>query len=438
MTATFPQVVVEAGFAPTDPALGALDLILDDVMFGILDTDELADDDTWTDITIYVQDGAVTRQSTRQQGPFVVYQGGTATFTLNNSDGRFDPANLSGPYVAAGETQVRPMIPIRVQAIWDGVTYPVFLGFASAWTPPSDNFGPVYDQTVLTCGDGFRVLNGVTVPTVAAAGVSALSGARITRILAAAGWYDVARGMSVIDTGQSQMQAYTGGDAALNLLQVTADSEMGEIYMDASGRFTFRQRDAILSETRSTTVQGVFGGAAGTSHPDGTEHECTALSRPDDDTTMANDIQATIVGSSNMQEATDATSVSKYLFPRTYQRADLILTSDAQAAAWADYVLELGAADEFRFDSVTITPGVDPGNLFPQALGRELGDRIQVWKRPPGVTAYSKDLFIRGIQHTFTPTWWQTVWTPQNAARYSFFVLDDAVLGVLDTDALAW
>ena len=82
--------------------------------------------------------------------------------------------------------------------------------------------------------------------------------------------------------------------------------------------------------------------------------------------------------------------------------------------------------------------GVNPAALFPQALGRDLGDRIQVWKRPPGVTAYSKDLFVWGITHTFSPTWWQTVWTTQSASRYSFFVLDNATLGQLDHNALAF
>jgi hypothetical protein len=207
--------------------------------------------------------------------------------------------------------------------------------------------------------------------------------------------------------------------------------------MDGQGRVVFRQRDATLTETRSNTVQGVFGDAPGTSHPAGTEVQCTSLTRPDDDTTMANDIQATRVGGA-LQEVTDAASVSKFLFARTYQRSDLILTTDAETLNWAQYIGYLSAQDEFRFDQITITPPADPDDLWPQALGRDLGDRIEVWKRPPDVAAYSADLFIRGIVHTWTPAMWQTVWTPQNAGRYSFLTLDDATLGVLDTNALAY
>jgi hypothetical protein len=437
VSAIYPQIIVEVAFPPTDPALMSTDLILDDVTFGLLGTGTLAASDTYTDITAYVQDGTTSRVSTRQQGPLTVYQGGTASFTLNNADGRFDPANLSGPYVAAGVSQVRPMVPVRVRAIYGGVTYSVFSGFATSWIPPAGNFGPVYDQTVLAVSDAFRIFNGVTIPASGAVGAGELSGSRIRRILAAAGWYASARGSSVIAGGNTAVQATTLGDTALNLMQLTADTEIGELYMDGSGRLVFRNRNAILQDTRSNTVQGVFGGVPGTSHSAGTELECTALARPDDDTTLANDIQATRVGGS-LQEVQDAVSIATYLFPRTYARSDLLHNNDTDTLNWANYVSYLSADDEFRFDDVTITPGADPAALFPQALGRDLGDRIQVWKRPPGVTAYSKDLFVRGITHTFTPAWWQTVWTTQSAARYSFFVLDNATLGQLDDNALAF
>jgi hypothetical protein len=436
--AIFPQVIVECGFAPTDPALGSLDLILDSGSQGLLGTDELADIDTWTDISAYVQQGHTDRLTTRQQGPLTVFQGGNATFTLNNADGRFDPQNLSGPYVTGGVTQIRPMIPVRVRVTWAGVTYYVWQGFAISWIPPAENFGPVYDQTVLTAGDGFRVFANVTTAASGPVGAGEATGTRINRILAAAGWYSGARGMSVLATGNSTVQAYGGNDTALNLLQACADSEVGELYCDAQGRVVFRQRTDILEETRSNTAQGVFGGSPGTPHISGWELEATLLSRPDDDTTMANDIQAQIVGSSNQQEVKDATSIATYLFPRTYQRTDLILQTDADALSWAEYVLYLAKDDEFRFDQVTITPGVDSANLYPQVLGRDLGDRIEVWKRPPNVPGYSKDLFIRGITHDWTPLFWQTTWGTQNAARYSFLTLDNEALGVLDSNALAW
>jgi len=55
------------------------------------------------------------------------------------------------------------------------------------------------------------------------------------------------------------------------------------------------------------------------------------------------------------------------------------------------------------------------------------------------VSAISKDCFIRGIQHDFTPLWWHTQWTLQSASKYgSFLTLDDATLGQLNENALAY
>jgi hypothetical protein len=214
----FPQVIVEAGFVPTAPGIAGTDLLLDDPVFGLLDTGTLAADDTWTDISIYVQSGTITRQSTRQQGPLVVYQGGTCSLVLNNSDGRFDPQNLAGPYVSAGVTQVRPMIPVRVRAIYNGISYYLFSGFADSWIPPPDNFGPNYDQTVLAASDAFKILNGINLAAGGAVGGNELTGARVNRILTAAGWYSSARNKSVIAAGDSRMQATTYGSSPLSLM----------------------------------------------------------------------------------------------------------------------------------------------------------------------------------------------------------------------------
>lgn len=441
MTGKLPDIVVEAGFAPTDPATAPGNLILDDATYGLLGTGTLGDSTTWTDIGAYVRSLTVTRTGSRQQGPMVVFQGGTATVRLDNSDGRFDPENLSGPYVAAGVTQVRPMIPVRIRAIWAGTTYYLFSGYAKSWIPPARNFGPVYAETSLACADGMRVLTGVKLAALASAvGAGELSGARMTRILNAAGWYSSARRESVLDGGQSKMQATSYGSSALTLLQLAADSEAGQIYIDGRGRFVFRGRHAPMSDTRSNTVQGVFGDLPGTAHSAGTELEMNVAARPDDDTAMANDIQATIAGSPNMQEASDAASIARFVFPRTYPRSDLILTTDSEALDWARYLLYIAKDDESRFDSLSINPGVDASALFPQVLGRELGDRIQVWRRPPNVAAISKDCFIRGITHNWDGgQWWETTWDLSSATRYSsFLTLDNSALGALGSNALAW
>jgi hypothetical protein len=592
VTAGWPGIIVEAGFTPAGPGTGVTDLILGDPSSGLLGTGTLGTSTVWTTLNGYMPDGipviqsiTITRSSTRQQGPLTTYEAGTCTIVLANSDGRFSPENLAGPYVTGGVTQVRPMIPVRVRATWGSPAYTLFTGYVRSWTPPTAQLGPDYDYTIAEATDAFCVLAGVTIPAAALAGAGELSGARVNRILAAAGWYSTAQGLSDIDAGQSRVQGTTLGATALSLLQTAADSEIADLYIDGSGRVTFRDRHAPLTDPRSTTVQAVFGdrpgdplwqvqwtgdgvtatpGAqsqqiSGVVTPGGTyqasalfyspqgwsngqlnilwftsgggfistgagiqasipagavtlvttgtltapataarytivpqmtgtpassvvmnaawnhgaaigelssnpgpwtwsgnnnatvtnlgtapaawypaELPYTEITRPDDDTTMANDIQATIAGSSSMQEAKDAASITRFLFPRTYERSDLILQTDADALGWAQYVLAISKNDESRFDALTLQADASPDSLFPQVLGRDLGDRIQVWRHPPGTAPISKDCFIRSITHTITVDGWVTEWGLQNAARYSFMVLGDPTLGTLGSNALAF
>src|SRR5581483_10713499 len=159
---------------------------------------------------------------------------------------------------------------------------------------------------------------------------------------------DPARGMQVISDGDSAMQTtdFTESDSALGLMQLAADSEAGELYTDCAGRVTWRARNDLMTDARSAVPQAVFGDRPGTVHDAGTELPYYQLGRADDDTAMYNDIQATISGSGNMQEAKDAASISKYLFARTYARTDLILSTDTDALQWAYFLLWTAAAEE--------------------------------------------------------------------------------------------
>lgn len=167
----------------------------------------------------------------------------------------------------------------------------------------------------------------------------------------------------------------------------------------------------------------------------------TAAVRARDDTTLANDIHAQRTGGT-LQEVQDTASQVKYLFPRTYDRQDLILQNDTDVINWASWVLYVAKDGESRIDQITIEPLRDPVNLWPHALGRQIGDRIEVWRRPPGlVTPVARDGFIRDIEHTFdvSANNWTTSWELQDAAKYGgFLTLDNPILGRLNFNALAY
>jgi hypothetical protein len=229
----------------------------------------LADTTIWTDIAGLFRNGSIVRPSTRVQGPLITYQGGTATGTFDNTSGNLDPDNPGSVYAGA----LRPMVPFQIRAVYGSVSYPLWAGFTGSWAGADLTYDMGYDEITITADDGFKVLAGITIPALgttdpSGAGDGEDSGARVTRILNAAAWYTDHRR---IGAGDSTLQGTLFGDTALNLLQLTADSEIGELYMDGAGNVTFRERQAIIEDTRSTQVQAVFGDLPGTVHGSFTE-----------------------------------------------------------------------------------------------------------------------------------------------------------------------
>jgi hypothetical protein len=332
------------------------------------------------------------------------------------------------------------MVPVRIRGVFAPVTYPVYSGFADGWLPGTVTYEGGYAEITLPATDAFKVLAGIFLPSVTIEGVGAATGARMADILSRVGWYTSGE-RRVISAGNSTLQGTVLGDYALNLMQVAADSEIGQLYVNGSGAIVFRARRDLLTDARSNTPQAVFGDLPGTVETAGTELAYAAVGRASDDTTIGNDIQATRVGGT-LQEVQNAASIAKYLFPRTYARSDLILQNDSDALNWAQWVLYVAGTGEDRFETLAVDPAADPYNLWPQVLGREIGDRIQIWQRPASVaTPVSKDCFITGITHTWdsVASSWLTTWTLQDASKYgSFLTLNNATLGKLNSNALTF
>lgn len=247
-----PQVIVEVAFSAG--ASTQTYLHLDDPTRGRLDTGTLAPDAIWTDVSEWVLSVETRRGSNRVTDPVVRYEAGTATIVFDNSDRRFDPTNLAGPYVVAGATQVTPMRAVRIRAIWGNVTYDLFRGFADEWR--INYADPSWSEVVLTASDAFKVFGNIDRLAGASVGASEDSGARVNRILDAIGWPATDRQVAV---GNSTLQATTLAANMLTELQLTEDSELGEFYIDGAGRVVFRNRQGLLADSRSVNAQGAFG-----------------------------------------------------------------------------------------------------------------------------------------------------------------------------------
>lgn len=422
---TYPTITVEAAFT-VGGAFGTA-LILDSATKGLLNTGTLSAE-VWTDITAYARGFTVRRGATRAEGPVLRYEAGTCQITLDNSDRRFDPTNLSGPYVSAGVSQVTPMRAVRITATHGGTTYPVFRGYADAWDISYDE--PSYSTCMLSATDATKVLSNYDrVALGTPVGAGEMSGARVSRILDSVSWPQGAE-YRTISVGDSTLQGTTLDRSAWEELLKVQDSEIGQVYVDAAGRVVFRNRHALMEDTRSATVQGAFGDDAG-------ELPFVEADLAYDDTTLANVVRIANVGGTQ-QTAEDVTSQQQYLI-HTHERTDLLLQTDLEAADYAAFVLYQAKDPELRFTNLSINARDDDDALFPQVLGRDFGDRISLTRDPPGGGTVTRAAFVVGVSHDVPgPNEWRTTWALMSATKWLFLTLNHTSNGVLNSAALAY
>lgn len=420
-----PTVVVEAGFA----AATSLDYLhLNDAARGLLDTGRLAPVEMFTDISSDVMGITITRGRNRILDAFGV---GQAEIMLDNTSGDYDPSNTAGTY----SPYVRPMVRIRIRAIWaetltdeDGnpllteagdplqgedTSYTIFYGFADSWDVQWPTYGTAQTVT-LRASDAFKALASFEAPSAAAsAGGGEDSGARIARLLDAAGWPETDR---MLDTGDSTLQATTLDGALLSEMQHVALSELGSFYTDADGLVTFKRRKARLEGSRSVTVQATF-------DDDGTDLGYADIEVANDDELVKNIVSGTIIGGS-VQTQTDASSRSSYL-DRSYVQTGLWLQTDEDASRWAEWVLTNYKAFETRVESLTLRPqGQDL--MWPTVLNSEFGDLMLVNRRPTTGDAHAQYVFLEGIDHTITADDWETVFRFSSATAYMGHIVLDS------------
>lgn len=426
--ADLPILIFEVGF--TAGASTGLYLHLNDSARGLLDTNTLAPDLVFQDVSAYVHEFSTQRSSNRVAGPVLRYEAGSLSAELNNTDRRFDPTNLAGPYVVGGVTEVTPMRIIQIRATWNGVTYNLWRGNADSWLPGYFK-GDTYSDVTLTATDGFKILGAYNRPAVAAVGTGELTGTRISRILNSASWPTADR---MIGLGQTTFQSTTLEGDALAEIQLVTDTEIGEFYIDAAGRATFRDRYAVMTDSRSNSSQATFGDDL-----PGGELAYYEIEPSYDDEQLVNLARITRVGGTE-QVSQDSASITTYL-THAYERSDLLMQTDAVAASHGQFIVYMSKDPEYRFEGLTINPLVDPADLWPQVLGREIGDRITLRRRPPGGGAtIEREVLIRGVAHevNFRDQTWLTTWQLQSATKFSFLTLNHATLGQLNNNALGY
>ena len=411
-----PEVKVELGLnlGQSDP----FSFVLDDAIRGVLDnTDFTLGGDRFFDISDRLVTTSIRRGKSQALDRI---DAGVVAITVDNSDREFDPLYVNGPYFG----QLIPRRSVRISAN----NFPVFVGFI-------DDFDIQYEpgkQSVvrIDVSDAFSVLANSGLEEFTPD--SELSGARIETVLdrPELAWPIELRD---IDPGNSLMldADVAENTPALEYLQLVANSEFGTLFLAKDGKVTYRERNAVPNIPdlvfTDEVIAGVYQGIqfADVNIVYGSENLYNRI-------VLEN---ADIIPEQAFAE--DAESQVIY-GPRTFSQSGLLIQEPEQLEFLADFLLARYKEPQYRFETVTVVLDTLTTENQDNVLDLEIGDIVQVRFEPsdipPAIEQYCR---IIGINHDWNPAS-KNISFGLERLDFAIFILDDAVLGVLDDDRLAY
>ena len=324
-----------------------------------------------------------------------------------------------GPYFP----NVVPMRRMRLNAIFQSVTYPIMAGRVERW-PEDWVYGTDYAESDVMIVDAFDDMNADEGVTISCA--QEQTGARLSRLLQAIG---SPKSEQTLDTGASACQTVSlDHQNALSHAQEVETTEEGFFFCARDGKRTFYDRTRLLT---TRTPRYTFGDAPG-------ELGYTKLVPIYDRSRIVNYPKVTRAGGTT-QVVSDA--VSQRMYRRRSSDVATLDIADAQAKYHSQYLSILYAQPVLHFETMECTwgEGSDP-NLMVAMLDLELGDVITVIRRPTAAQAIQQIAAIEKISHRVIPGKWVTTFalgpapgtlgsaTSPTGTGASFWVMDSARL----------
>jgi hypothetical protein len=401
----------------SDTAFEINPLILGSATEGILGTNTLGSGTLPVEITDLVSRVSIRRGRNRITSKF---EAGTANVTLYDQNGDWNPTNPSGAYYP----NLVPLRQIIIYATYASQNYFLFSGFITNYDTGFRQGNDELSTVTLRCVDGFKLLAGSAIDTVAGSGVQ-LSGARVNAILDEIEW---PLSLRSIDAGDSTLQADPGtARTALEALFTIEQSEFGGIFIDANGKVDFVSRDNLIATPAFPVYEF---------SDQGTDISYTNAVVALDDTTLINDVTITRLNGT-AQNAFDQDSIDKF-FLHSGTRSGILVQTDAEALDQAEGILATRKDPEIRIDSIQLNLYDDTNPNKPLAgVDIELLDGVTVTKTTPGSTSVVQSSLVNAIHHDITKSsWMTTLYTTE--PLLAGFVLDSDVSGILGEDVLSY
>lgn len=345
---------------------------------------------------------------------------GTCSIVINDPTGRYNPANEAG--VLYGK--LRPMRQVQVQATLSGQTVSLFRGYIRNIDYRAEL---MHSTATLTVSDLFLYMNRVK-PSFVNQGRDTTTGEAFSQMLSAALWdttilTSLQTGDVIPSPGVSNTTA-EARETALGIVQNLMEIERGDFYISSNGTVTFKQRNDKATRLTSATFNNVSGYAVASSDIERVKNKA-AVARA-----TGNPVVPYVTS-----EWSDGTSIANYGQQDFSTIQSPYLYDSTQALALAQWLVSQRASPLVVFRAIELTARAlqSAGALY--ALLTELSDRISVANTSIGSSAIG--YFVEGIEHSITPG--------NHKIKYSLipiiagaFVLDSALSGILDTNALAY
>ena len=124
----------------------------------------------------------------------------------------------------------------------------------------------------------------------------------------------------------------------------------------------------------------------------------------------------------------DRASIGLY-GPSEDTRDDLLTEDVNEIVSQTEYLLARSTDPRARVAGMVIVPQRAASDLFPEVLGRELGDRFTLVRTIAGVgDPFVADFQVDRIEHEIGPKVWSTTWAASLADATDLFTLDTDVL----------